>query len=184
MAWGVLVAPDVVLTPGPVEPLQEPGALVDVLVPPLPGEASTQVERLGCDRVDVVSVAGHAGAIGRLHLSRRARRSPFEGAPSAAGDLARLLAQQAGVWAALERIRAVPEGVPALSAAELLGDVSAGEPAGQAPVVQFRRFGEDPVRGDVIPAATDAVRGLCCLLGLPCCKKNTTGESEDGTSTD
>ncbi|GAA0463772.1 hypothetical protein [Streptomyces olivaceiscleroticus] len=125
LAWGVLVGPDLVVVPGPVDWLRDEKMPVEVLLAPKPttGTAPGFIERIKVESATTLGLSTEpAGAVAFLQLAQESRFRPV-GEEYQRQQLLAPLHENPDVWRAFESVGAVPAGVRELPAAELLSPV-------------------------------------------------------------
>ena len=131
ISWGALVAPDLVVVPGPVGPVLEAGPFEVLLASASPlGAATTgSVERLRPRFAEAVGTpTSPDGAILALWLSHRSQHMP-SGRALDAEELAATVDEESDLWTALEALGAVPDGIRELSPSQVLETVDTWERA-------------------------------------------------------
>lgn len=144
LSWGVLVEPDLVVAPGPLDWVRDDAVSWEVLLASAnSGNRPGFVERIRLERVEVLGFDAHPeGAAAALRLTQPSRHRPV-GAAFDSEAFRDGLAGSPDVWAALEGCRAVPPGIRDRVPAQILPVVDAWEDTLRRRLVRTRGF-QDP----------------------------------------
>jgi hypothetical protein len=170
LAAGVLGDPGVVLVPSPTDALLAAAGAFEALVIPLPLEANLQIERIDAWCMEVMLVDGAAGLAAAVIKLARPSRHPSAMAPFQGPKLAAALDGNGGdLWAALEGLGIVREGLRDGPGADVFGRLPEIERAQRRP----------HVREHVLRAHGDIGFNICRWFCI--CDPGPPGPSETGS---